>query len=187
MLFGRKPKLEDFEAAALPHLNDLYRTARRVLMDPTEAEDLVQEAFLQAWKSFHRFELGTNCRAWLFKILFHVIQHHRRKMARFGTGFDDETIIENTLAYQAPVPEELRDEDFIAAMDKLPPAYREAVLLVDVEEFAYREVAEMVGIPVGTVMSRLSRGRALLRKELADQAAAYGIGNQETKEVRGKA
>jgi RNA polymerase sigma-70 factor, ECF subfamily len=181
VLFGRKPKIDEFEAAAMPHLDDLYRTARRVMMDATEAEDIVQEAYLQAWKSFHRFELGTNCRAWLFKILFHVVQHHRRKMARFGSGFEDESFLENTLTFVAPIPQELKDEDFIAAMDKLPPAYREAVLLVDVEEFAYREAAEMLGIPVGTVMSRLSRGRGLLRKELVEQAAAYGIQPKQEK------
>jgi RNA polymerase sigma-70 factor (ECF subfamily) len=76
---GQKIKLEDFEAAAMPHFDDLYRTAARVIGDRTEAEDLVQETYLQGWKSFHRFEPGTNCRAWLFKILFHVIHHHRRK------------------------------------------------------------------------------------------------------------
>ena len=79
MFSGQKIKLEDFEAAAMPHFDDLYRTAVRVIGDRTEAEDLVQETYLQGWKSFHRFEPGTNCRAWLFKILFHVIHHHRRK------------------------------------------------------------------------------------------------------------
>ncbi|HWN98290.1 MAG TPA: sigma factor, partial [Blastocatellia bacterium] len=70
--------VEDFESAALPHMDDLFRTARRVLGNQSEAEDVVQETFLQAWKSFERFELGTNCRAWLYKIMFHVIQHNRR-------------------------------------------------------------------------------------------------------------
>jgi len=76
--FGNSVRVEDFESVALPHFDDLDRTAARVLGDRNEAEDLVQEAYLQAWKSFHRFETGTNCLAWLFKILFHVIHHHRR-------------------------------------------------------------------------------------------------------------
>ena len=79
MIFGRSAPMEEFESAALPHMNDLYRTAARVIGNRSEAEDLVQETYLQAWKSFHRFEPGTNCRAWLFKILFHLIQHQRRK------------------------------------------------------------------------------------------------------------
>ena len=89
---------EDFATAAMPHLDDLFRTAYRVIGDRTQAEDLVQETYLQAWKSFHRFEPGTNCRAWLFKILFHVIHHHRRKWFRFKFVNDGEELMENTLA-----------------------------------------------------------------------------------------
>ena len=79
---ARKPTLADFEAAAMPHIDDLFRTAQRVLKDPSRAEDVVQEVYLQAWKSFERFELGTNCKAWLYKILFHSINHYRRKWFR---------------------------------------------------------------------------------------------------------
>ena len=110
---------EDFESAALPHTDDLFRTARRVLGSQTEAEDVVQETFLQAWKSFERFELGTNCRAWLYKIMFHVIQHHRRKRFSFNlkSTRDDNVELEASLVYEPPVPQELTDEEVIAAMD----------------------------------------------------------------------
>ena len=158
--------MEAFEAEALPHFDDLYRTAVRVIGDRAEAEDLVQEAYLQAWKSFHRFELGTNCRAWLFKILFHVIHHHRRKWFNFKWVEDGEEHLKQSLAYEPPVPEEITDEDLLAALNQVPEAFREVILLVDVQEFSYKEISEILKIPIGTVMSRLSRGRQALRNHL---------------------
>lgn len=160
------PSLEGFEAEALPHFDDLYRTAVRVIGDPETAEDLVQETYLEAWKSFRRFEPGTNCRAWLFKILFHVVHHHRRKWFRFKFTGEDESMLEQTLVYESPIPEHITDEDMLAALDKVPQNYRDVLLLADVQEFSYKEVAETLNIPVGTVMSRLSRGRAVLRTQL---------------------
>ena len=167
--------LEDFESVAMPHMNDLFRTARRVIGNATEAEDIVQETFLQAWKSFHRFEAGTNCRAWLFKILFHVVSHHRRKWLRLGQATEQQEEMMAKVAAEQPIPQHLSDEDVLAAFDKLPEHYRAVVMLADVQEFSYKEVAEIAGIPIGTVMSRLSRGRKLLQGELAGFAAAYGI------------
>ncbi|MEW5976810.1 MAG: sigma-70 family RNA polymerase sigma factor [Acidobacteriota bacterium] len=159
--------IDEFEAAALPHLNELYRTARHVIGNSTEAEDLVQETYLQAWKSFHRFEAGTNCRAWLHKILFHMIQHHRRKTSRFKWFWESEELLEESLQYTAPVSDQLTDEDILAALHRMPAKYREVLLLADVQEFSYREVSAMLKVPMGTVMSRLSRGRSLLKQELA--------------------
>ncbi len=170
-----KIRVEDFETAAMPHLNDLYRTALRVIGSSSEAEDLVQETYLQAWKSFERFEPGTNCRAWLFKILFHVIHHHRRKSYRISYLGEAETILENTLVYEAPIPQHLSDEDILLGLQKIPEHYRKVVLLADVEEFSYKEIAETLTIPVGTVMSRLNRGRSQLRGHLAGVAQEYGI------------
>ncbi len=160
--------LNEFETVAMPHMNDLYRTARRVLGCQTEAEDVVQETYLQAWKSFHRFEPGTNIRAWMFKIMFHVIQHHRRKTWRMVTLKEEEEFIFDQLTYQPPVEQTLSDEDVLAALDQVPQHFRAVILLTDVQEFSYKEVAETLGIPIGTVMSRLSRGRQLLRTFLAD-------------------
>jgi len=176
VIFGRNASKEEFESAALPHLNDLYRTAARVIGNSTEAEDLVQEAYLQAWKSFHRFELGTNCRAWLFKILFHVIQHHRRKWYNSKLVQEsDDMLLQDTIPYEPPAPQHLSDEDVLAALERIPVLYREAVVLADVQEFSYKEVAATLSVPVGTVMSRLSRGRKLLRAELSGIAGSYGI------------
>jgi RNA polymerase sigma-70 factor, ECF subfamily len=164
-----------FDAQAMPHMNDIFRAAVRVLGDRERAEDVTQEVFLQAWKSFGRFEPGTNCRAWLFKILFHSVSHHRRKWFRFSFVKESEELIDSCLAYPAPIPEDLTDEEILAALDKLSPDYRAVVLLVDVEEFAYKEAAEILGVPIGTVMSRLSRGRKHLREQLASVAAQYGF------------
>jgi RNA polymerase sigma-70 factor (ECF subfamily) len=163
-----------FEAEAVPHLNDLYRAAASMLHNRSEAEDAVQEAYLQALKSFQRFTPGTNCRAWLFRILFHVISHQRRKwFGRFV--FSEREELEQTAVYVEPVAEQLTDEELIQAFRELPQQYAEVVMLADVQEFSYKEIQETLGIPIGTVMSRLSRGRELLRKQLADFATRAGI------------
>ncbi|MEW6207178.1 MAG: sigma-70 family RNA polymerase sigma factor [Acidobacteriota bacterium] len=158
-----------FEALTMPHINDLFRTAQRVLRDRGAAEDIVQEVYLQAWKSFDRFEVGTNCRAWLFKIMFHVISHHRRKWYKFDLFSDSEESLENA-RWEPPVPEHLTDEEVLMALDEIPEQYRAVILLVDVEEFSYKEAAAVLQVPPGTVMSRLSRGRSLLRSKLASYA-----------------
>ncbi len=165
-----------FEAEALPHLNDIYRTACRVLGDASRAEDVTQEVFLQAWKSYHRFEAGTNCRAWLFKILFHCANHHRRKWFRFPLLKETEEFLETNLVAPEPIPEHLSDEDILKALDGVTEDFRAVILLVDVEEFSYKEAAHILSIPIGTVMSRLSRGRKLLKDQLQDVARSYGIG-----------
>lgn len=166
---------ERFEADAMPHMPDIFRTAARVVGDRQRAEDIVQEVYLEAWKSFSRFQPGTNCRAWLYKILFHCVSHHRRKWFRFGLPKETGEFEETIAVYSEPVPEHLTDEDILAALDGIPADFRAAVLLVDVEEFGYREAAEILSIPTGTVMSRLSRGRKLLRENLADVARSHGI------------
>lgn len=167
---------ERFEVEAMPHLNDIFRTAARILVDRGQAEDVAQEVYLQAWRSFDRFEPGTNCRAWLFKILFHCINHHRRKWFRFPLLKETEEFIEAKLVAQEPVADHLTDEDILAALDRIPVDFRSVILLVDVEEFSYKEAAGILSIPIGTVMSRLSRGRNLLKEQLADVARSYGFG-----------
>lgn len=173
-----------FEAAALPHLNDLFRAARHTLGNAAEAEDIVQETFLQAWKSFHRFEVGTNCRAWLFKILFHVIHHNRRKWRNWKWNSESDELVMETLVYEPPIPQGISDEDVLAALERVPQTFREVILLADVEEFAYKEIAAMLEIPIGTVMSRLNRGRKMLRAELADYAASCGIKDEPAKVIK---
>jgi RNA polymerase sigma-70 factor, ECF subfamily len=167
---------EIFEAEALGHINDLYRTAKRLTRSETEADDLVQETYMQAWKSFDNYELGTNCRAWLYKILFNKYDHHRRKQYTQSKYFQeaDELVFEFSAATQS-VPEHLTDREVISALDKLPEHYRSVVLLADVHEFDYKEVAKILDIPIGTVMSRLNRARTQLKRSLAGVARSYGI------------
>ena len=181
MLFSKRPRTDDFDAAAMPHMNDIYRTAARLLGNSPEADDVAQDVYLQAWKSFDQFELGTNCRAWLFKILFHTLNHYRRKWLNLRIVKESEEVLDLTPATGAPIPEHITDEEMLAALAEIPQDFRAVVLLVDVEEFSYKEAAGIMNVPVGTVMSRLSRGRKMLREKLAGQAASYGIGrpNQE--------
>ena len=175
MFWGRRAESDGFEAVALPHLNELYRTAVHLVRDRSEAYDLVQETYLQAWKAFHRFEPGTNCRAWLFKILINEVRHYRRRWFNTKTVPEAEPSFEETLVAEPPVPEHIQDEEILAALDEIPREFREVVLLSDVQEFSYKEIAEMLGIPVGTVMSRLSRGRKQLRTKLANYVSSIGM------------
>ena len=167
---------EIFEAEAMQHINDLYRTALRLTRSRIDADDLVQETYMQAWKSFDQYEPGTNCRAWLYKILFNKYDHHRRKMitrSKYLTEADD-LVFELSPGTES-VPETLTDREVIEALNALPEHYRSVVLLADVHEFDYKEVAEILQIPIGTVMSRLSRARARFRLSLAQTAVSYGI------------
>jgi RNA polymerase sigma-70 factor (ECF subfamily) len=131
---------------------------------------------LRAWRSFGRFERGTNCRAWLFKILFHCVSHERRRWFRFPMLKEAEDFLEANLVAPEPIPENLTDQQILEALDAIPVEFRAAILLVDVEEFAYKEAAYILAVPIGTVMSRLSRGRKLLRERLGTVARSYGIG-----------
>jgi RNA polymerase sigma-70 factor (ECF subfamily) len=184
MFFSHRPRTEDFEAAAMPHMHDIYRTAARLLGNTTGADDVVQDVYLQAWKSFGQFEPGTNCRAWLFKILFHTLHHYRRKWLSLRIVKESEEVLDQAPASTPPLPEHITDEEMLAALEKVPQDFRAAVLLVDVEEFSYKEAAGILNVPVGTVMSRLSRGRRLLRERLAEMAQSYGIGGAS--EQKGK-
>jgi len=176
LFFRPKVQLESFEEAAVPHLGDLYRMASLLLQDRHEAEDLIQDTYLEAWKSFHRFELGTNCRAWLFKIMFHRLHHFRRRIVKASRLITiDGPDAQPEIAAEPLVLQQISDEDILNALEKVAVEFREIVLLADVQEFSYKEIAEMLKIPLGTVMSRLSRGRKLLRQELAEVARSYGI------------
>jgi len=135
--------------------------------DRQEAEDLVQETLLQAFRSFGRFTPGTNCRAWLITILQHVRSNRRRARFRREAVETRADWIAETVAFVPPVPAHITDEDVLAALEGIPELYQHIILLCDVEELTYKEIAEALAIPMGTVMSRLHRGRALLRKALA--------------------
>ena len=156
-----------FEAEALPHAERLFRLAMWFERDRQEAEDLVQETMVHALRSFHRFQPGTNCRAWLVTILQNLRSNRRRARMRSPLVEDADDRIAAT-PFVPPIPQTLTDEEVLAALARLPERFQEVIVLCDVEDLSYKEIAAALGIPLGTVMSRLHRGRALLRAELPD-------------------
>jgi RNA polymerase sigma-70 factor, ECF subfamily len=175
----------EFEAVALVHLDALYRSALRLTHKRSEAEDLVQETCLRAFRSFHRFNPGTNCRAWMFTILRNAFLNRIRQAGRdvlAGESADLESTsfpgVAGTLPERGHPDEEFFQTvlhgDVDRALKALPLPFREVVILADLEELAYKEIAEVVGCPIGTVMSRLSRGRGLLRQALGRFAQEHG-------------
>lgn len=173
-----------FEVEALPQMDDLFRIAMWLVRDRAEAEDLLQETFTQALQSFQRYERGTNVRAWLMTIMYHTKSKRQRAAGRLRLVDDAEERIAETIAFDPPVAQGLTDAEVLAALERLPTQFREVVMLSDVEELSYKEIAEAMQIPIGTVMSRLNRGRKLLRAELAVYAGTYGIGKQLKAEGR---
>lgn len=175
-MFGLfRPKQDshaDFESEAMPLMQDVYRVALWLSRDVSEAEDLTQETFTQAFKSFHRYEKGTNCRAWLMTILHHTNSKRLRKLSRLRIVEDVDEQIAARVPFEPPVPHGITDEDILGALKRLPEQFRHVVIMTDVEDFAYKEVSAILDVPIGTVMSRLHRGRKLLRAELAHHAGA---------------
>jgi RNA polymerase sigma-70 factor, ECF subfamily len=156
---------ERFEAEALPHLKSLYGTAYRMTRNAHDAEDLVQETFLRAYRAFEGFTPGTNIRAWLYTILYRV-----RTDAFRRAGRSPRTVELMDEGPSVPAPQEALaagGEEIVRALDKLPEPFRSAVVLRDVEDFSYQEIARILDVPIGTVMSRIHRGRGLLRTTLA--------------------
>ncbi|HEX2235776.1 MAG TPA: sigma-70 family RNA polymerase sigma factor [Actinomycetota bacterium] len=177
-----------FQRDALPLLDPLYGAALRMTRNPADAEDLVQETMLRAYRSFDRFEAGTNLKAWLFRILtnayINVYRKRQREPQKVSTDqaedFDLYQELRNHDSHFEETPESivldaLVDSDILEAIDDLPEQFRLAVVLSDIEGFSYAEMAEIMDVPMGTVMSRLHRGRKALQKRLWDLARERGI------------
>jgi len=173
----------EFEEVALVHLDAIYRSALRLTHNRAEAEDLAQDTCVRAFRSFHRFNPGTNCRAWLFTILRNAFRDRLRRGGRErldpeAADWEGEWQSATVVAPTGQPEEEFfltaLAGDVERALRALPLPFREVVMLSDLEELSYKEIAEVVGCPVGTVMSRLSRGRALLRQALGRVAREHG-------------
>lgn len=170
-----------FEREALPHLDSLYRVALRLAGEASRAEDLVQETILKAYRSWHQYESGTNVRAWLLTILRHTFINQYRRDRHRGPQVDVAEIEPYTIfrEVQEADPEgrffdQIVDDEVLEAIDALPDEFREAVVLSDLEGLTYAEIANATGVPVGTVKSRLYRGRQALQKRLYDYAVENG-------------
>ncbi|MCA1652451.1 MAG: sigma-70 family RNA polymerase sigma factor, partial [Acidobacteria bacterium] len=150
----------------MPHADRLFRLALWLERDRAEAEDLVQDTVAEALQSFHRFERGTNCRAWLISIMRHLQSKRWRARGRVRLVSEDEVDLAGTLTFEAPAPEHVTDDDMLRALEQLPDVFQEVLLLADVEELSYREIAAALTVPIGTVMSRLSRARQMMRQQL---------------------
>ena len=161
-----------FETEAVPHLPTLKRLALHLVHNKSEAEDLVQETYAQALKSFDRYEAGTNCRAWLCKIMFYKRSQLIRANSRFCQFAEDET---DFPAVYAVMPPDFISEKLSLALDALPDKFRRIVWLSEVEEFTYREIACEMDVPIGTVMSRLHRGRKMLRDNFAHYSCKSSV------------
>jgi RNA polymerase sigma-70 factor, ECF subfamily len=184
-----------FEAEALQYLDQLYAAALRMTRNPADAQDVVQETYAKAYASFHQFTPGTNLKAWLYRILTNTYINSYRKKQREPQISDGDNVEDWQLARaeshtssglksaEMVALENLPDSDVKAALQELAPDFRLAVYLADVEGFSYKEIAEIMGTPIGTVMSRLNRGRNQLRNLLADYARERGLLRREGSRV----
>ena len=187
-LFGQqRPSTDSFESIAMPQADILYGAALRMTRDATMAEDLVQETLMRAYRLWHRFEQGTNVKAWLMRIQTNIFINRYRKRQKERAVFDsrqvDDLLPRLEVEERTYLPPETRDEflkhligdEVLKALDELPFEFRMTILLADMHDLSYKEIAEVLDCPVGTVMSRLHRARKLLQSRLLEYAAERGI------------
>ena len=174
-LENKEDRWHAFEIEALQYRGDLFRTAMWLTRNQSDAEDLVSETMFQAMRSFHLYESGTNCKAWLTRILYNHNMRRVRKVLKMRLVEDVDEVILSNIPCDPPVPEDITDEYVLAAIWRLAEHYRTVLVLADVEDLPYKEIAEILDLPIGTVMSRLFRARKILRFDLAEYAREHGF------------
>lgn len=172
-------KKREFEELSLQYMNPLYNAALRMTRDGSEAQDLVQDTYLRAYRFYSKFEKGTNFRAWIFKILknIYINKYRKQQKAPQMVEISNVELVGDLAADVTPENEffnNLLDDDIKEAMDLLPEEFRDAIILSDLEGFSYKEISEILDRPIGTVMSRLHRGRKLLKNSLREYARRRG-------------
>ena len=187
----------DFEREAMPHVTALYNFALRMTSDPDDANDLLQETYMKAYRFWDKFEPGTNCKAWLFRIMKNSYINIYRKESKEPDKVDYEDIqnFYNTIRSEYTDPNDMEaklyrnllDDDLTRAVESLPEDFRTVVILCDIEGFTYEEIAEFVDCPIGTVRSRLHRGRKLLRSKLIEYARVRGYNVDEERHRKARA
>jgi RNA polymerase sigma-70 factor (ECF subfamily) len=193
---GVERRREEFERVALPHLDRMYQFALRLTRNPADARDVVQEAYYRAWRFWGGFKPGSNARAWLYKILYHVFLAERAGRKRREAPLPEDEGADEVLLYNQMVREggwkdpldlsperfgHLLGDEVRRALDRLPNEFKFPILLCDVDGMGYAEIARVIGCPVGTVRSRIARGRKRLQRDLVEYARSQGYFKAEAK------
>ncbi len=181
-------KQQDFQEEIIPHLDSIYNFALRLTADPNDAEDLVQDTIVKAYRFFHSYEKGTNAKAWLFRILKNSYINNYRKKSKQPHQVDYsevETYYESIRSEQSDTTDletrmyrDMMDDTLSSALKRIPEDFRTVVMLCDVEGFSYEEIANMLDVPIGTIRSRLHRGRNLLKAQLTEYASHKGYSGE---------
>ena len=194
MIFRRRTNQADFEREVMPHLQSLYGVAMRMTKSESDAEDLVQDAILRAYRFWDGFETGTNARAWLMRIMTNLFRNRYRERAREQEVLDEaEASVANVGQFQGSAPRDaesalfgrMLSRDVEKALALLQPEFRLPVILADLEDLSYKEIADIMECPAGTVMSRLYRGRRMLQKMLSDYASQAAHSGEATEPSQG--
>lgn len=184
---SKEEKDRIFKEEALPHLNALYNYARSISYSESDAEDLVQETYMRAYRYFHQYTPGTNCKAWLFTILRNLYntKYKQYKKSPDEVHYEAEEEIYNQIVSEdltsvikdpeSELFDNILPDEIIEAIEELPEKYKSCIVLSDVEDFSYKEISDILDLPIGTVMSRLHRGRNILKKKLVDYAKDKGV------------
>lgn len=168
----------EFQEITYPYMKELHAVAIRLTKNQDEAEDLIQDTYIKAFRFFHRFQKGTNAKAWLFKIMIRLFytRYRQKKLELVRTDITDQTdLISSEADPENVYLEKLVDKEILDAIDKLPEQFRTVLLLADVEELSYNEISQIIKIPIGTIMSRLHRARKKLANDLHSYAKEKGL------------